>query len=118
MTKLLNLCPVKKSNDVTALRQLYDECEVHICSIELLGVVSETYGSLLCPILLQMIPDGITVQYSRQRGTSNEWKVVGVMEFLKKEILGRERTMQLKKNQCNSKDSQCYQKTVKTQDII
>ncbi|RXN04864.1 pao retrotransposon peptidase family [Labeo rohita] len=45
-----------------------------------------------------MIPDNITLQYSRQRGTSNEWKVSEVMEFLQKEILSRERTMQLIKS--------------------
>ncbi|XP_026063123.1 uncharacterized protein LOC113046525 [Carassius auratus] len=115
MTKLLNLCPVKKSNDVTALRQLYDECEVHIRSLESLGVASEAYGSLLCPVLLQMIPDDITLQYSRQRGASDEWKVSEVMEFLQKEILSRERTMQLIKPS-NSRDSQSYQKPVKRQD--
>lgn len=57
MSKLLNLTPVKKSSDVHALRQLYDECEIQIRSLESLGVVSESYGSLLCPILLKMIPD-------------------------------------------------------------
>lgn len=76
MTKLLNLCPVKKSQDVSARRQLYDECEVQIRSLESLGVASEAYGSLLCPILCPMkIPDDIALQYSRQRGTSDEWKV-------------------------------------------
>ncbi|KAL0146815.1 hypothetical protein M9458_057754 [Cirrhinus mrigala] len=98
MTKLLNLCPVKKSHDVTALRQLYDECEVHIRSLQSLGVASEAYGSLLCPVLLQMIPDNIALQYSRHRETRNEWKVSEVMEFLQKEILSRERTMQLIKS--------------------
>ncbi|XP_056094778.1 uncharacterized protein LOC130073406 [Rhinichthys klamathensis goyatoka] len=115
MTKLLNLCPVKKSHDVSALRQLYDECEVQIRSLESLGVASEAYGSLLCPVLLQMIPDDITLQYSRQRGTSDEWKVSEVMEFLQKEILSRERAMQLIMPG-NSKDSQSYQKPFKRPD--
>lgn len=52
-----------------------------------------------------MIPDDITLQYSRQRGASDEWKVSEVMEFLQKEILSRERTMQLIKPS-NSRDSQ------------
>lgn len=67
MSKLLNLTPVKKSSDLNALRQLYDECEIQIRSLESLGVVSETYGSLLCPILLQMIPEDIALDYSHQR---------------------------------------------------
>ncbi|KAK0150106.1 hypothetical protein N1851_009131 [Merluccius polli] len=39
MSKLLNLTPVKKSSDVSALRQLYDDCEIQIRSLESLGVV-------------------------------------------------------------------------------
>lgn len=87
MTKLLNLNPVKKVSDVVALRQLYDDCEIQICSLESLGVVSETYGSLLCPVLLQLIPEQIALQYSRQRGASDEWRVSEVMEFLQNEIV-------------------------------
>ncbi|XP_039537635.1 LOW QUALITY PROTEIN: uncharacterized protein LOC120485906 [Pimephales promelas] len=117
MTKLLNLCPVKKSYDVSALRQLYDECEVQIRSLESLGVASEAYGSLLCPVLLQMIPEDIALQYSRQRGSSDEWKVSEVMEFLQNEILSRERTMQLIKSG-NSKDSQRYHKPFKRPETL
>lgn len=55
-SKLLNLSQVKRSSDIVALRQLFDEVEVQIRSLEALGVVSDSYGRLLCPILLQMIP--------------------------------------------------------------
>lgn len=44
MSRLLNLNPVKKSSDVHALRQLYDECEFQIRSLESLGV---------CPPLME-----------------------------------------------------------------
>lgn len=94
------------------MRQLYDECEVHIRNLELLGVVSEAYSSLLCPVLLQIIPDDIALQYSRQRGTSDEWKVSEITEFQQKEILSRERSMHLIKPG-NSRDSQSYQKPLK-----
>lgn len=39
IAKLLNLTPVKKSSNIVALRQLYDECEVQIRGLESLGVV-------------------------------------------------------------------------------
>ncbi|KAG1953546.1 hypothetical protein F2P79_010035 [Pimephales promelas] len=94
VTKSSNLCPVKKS---------YDECEVQIRSFESLGVASEAYGSLLCPVLLRMIPEDIALQHSRQRGSSDEWKVSEVMEFLQNEILSRERTTQLIKSEAYSK---------------
>lgn len=52
MSKLLNLTTVRKSSDVAALRNLYDECEIQIHSLEPLGVHSYTYGCLLCPVLM------------------------------------------------------------------
>ena len=72
MSKLLDLTPVKKSNDIVALRQLYDECEVQIRGLESLGVVSETYGGLLCPILLQMMPEDLTLTFTREIGSVTE----------------------------------------------
>ncbi|CAI5682672.1 unnamed protein product [Oreochromis niloticus] len=98
MSKLLNLTPVKKSSDVHALRQLYDECEIQIRSLESLGVVSESYGSLLCPILLKMIPDDIALEYSRQRNGDEEWKVSEMVTFLQKEVQSRERALQMTKS--------------------
>ena len=47
MNKLLNMTPVKRSNDVSALRKLYDDCEIQVRSLDALGVVADTYGSLL-----------------------------------------------------------------------
>lgn len=69
MSKLLNLTPVKKSSDVSALRQLYEDCQIR--SLELLEVVSDTYGGMVCTILLQMMPEDMTLEYSHQRG---RWK--------------------------------------------
>ncbi|RXN06488.1 interferon alpha-3-like protein [Labeo rohita] len=60
----------------------------------------EEYKGRVITTKSRMIPDNFTLQYSRQRRTSNEWKKVisEVMEFLQKEILSRERTMQLIKS--------------------
>lgn len=115
MTKLLNLSPVKRSSDIAALRQLYDECEIQIRSLESLGVVSETYGSLLCPILLQLIPEDIALEYSRKRGESDEWSVTHVMDFLQTEILSRERAAQLTRSN-KDKDNQSLHKPFKRTD--
>lgn len=65
MSKLLNLTPVKKSYDIAALRQLYDECEIQISSLESAGIHCDTYGSLLCPILMQLIPNDIALSYTQ-----------------------------------------------------
>ena len=100
---------------MVALRELYDECETQIRSLESLGVVSETYGSLLCPILLQLIPEEIALQYNRQRGASDEWQVMEVMEFLQNEVLSRERTMQLTRGN-KDRDYQSHHKPFKRTD--
>lgn len=110
MSKLLNLTPVKKSSDVSALRQLYDDCEIQIRSLESLGVVSDTYGSMLCPILLQMMPDDMALEYSRHRGDDDEWNVPNVLKFLQKEVQSRERTLQMMKSY-NQRENQSANKT-------
>lgn len=55
MWKPLNLTPVKKSSDVSALRQLSNDCEIQVRSLELLRVVSYTYRGMLWQILLEMM---------------------------------------------------------------
>ncbi|RWR98650.1 hypothetical protein B4U79_02911, partial [Dinothrombium tinctorium] len=91
MNKLLNLEPVKKSSDVKQLRRLFDFCEVQIRSLETLGVATDTYGNLLCPVLMKMIPDDIALEFSRRRGKDDEWKVLDLLKFLQSEVESRER---------------------------
>ncbi len=105
MAKPLNLTPIKKSSDIVALRQLYDECEVQIRGLESLGVVSDTYGGLLCPILLQMIPDDLALAYTCQTGSRHELRVQELVTFLQQEVESRERAMHLIKVGSLNKDS-------------
>ncbi|CAL9705016.1 unnamed protein product [Knipowitschia caucasica] len=112
MSKLLNLTPVKRSSDVTALRHLYDECEIQIRSLESLGVQSDTYGCLLCPVLLQLIPEDIALAYTRQPNVTNEWKVPELIQFLQNEVQSRERALQLTRPGHASKDPSPQHKNV------
>lgn len=72
MPKLLNLTPVKRSSNVVAMRQLYDECKVQIRSLESLGVISDSYGGLLS-ILMQVIPDDLVLEFTC-KNAGQEWK--------------------------------------------
>ena len=47
------------SSDTKNLREFYDTCEANIRGLETLGVMTESYGSLLIPILLKKIPEDI-----------------------------------------------------------
>ena len=103
MNKLLNLTPVKKATDVNALRKLYDDIEIQVRSLDSMGVVSNTYGNLLCPILMKMIPEEIALAFTRQTGgddeegeeTDNAFSVKNLMSFVQKEVESRERTANL-----------------------
>lgn len=66
MPKLLNLTPVKRSSDRKALS----------------SVPCDTYGSLLCPVLLQLIPEDTDVAYTRKLDSDGKWKVPEPIQFL------------------------------------
>ena len=46
MNKLLNMTPVKRATDVVSFHKLYDDCEMQVHSLDAMGIVSDTYGSL------------------------------------------------------------------------
>ncbi|GFU62311.1 uncharacterized protein TNCV_4402321 [Trichonephila clavipes] len=67
MSKLLNLYPVKDSNNVIGLRKLYDICKIQIRSLESLDVTSGMYGHLLQPILLKLLPEDLVLYFNRKQ---------------------------------------------------
>ena len=62
ITKLLKL-QVQKRNDVTGLRDLHNEAQVHIRSLKSLGIQSHTYSLFLKPIISSKIPQELTVEF-------------------------------------------------------
>ncbi|GFY73734.1 reverse transcriptase domain-containing protein [Trichonephila inaurata madagascariensis] len=93
MSKLLNLYPVKDSNNVFGLRKLYDICKIQIRSLESLNVTSGMYGHLLLPILLKLLPEDLVLDFNRKQLEKKEGSTFDVMEllqFLKAEIECRE----------------------------
>ena len=54
------------SSDTKNLREFHDICEANIRGLETLGVMTDSYGSLLIPILLKKIPRTYTAKYSAQ----------------------------------------------------
>ena len=54
------------SSDTTNLREFHDICEANIRGLETLGVMTDSYGSLLIPILLKKIQRTYTAKYSAQ----------------------------------------------------
>ena len=56
MDALLQVEAVISSQNTRALRRLFDNISCHVCSLTSLGVESESYGNLLCPVLMNKIP--------------------------------------------------------------
>ncbi|GFR27526.1 uncharacterized protein TNCT_584981 [Trichonephila clavata] len=57
------------------------------------GVVAESYGRLLCPIILKLIPSEIALDFNRKRLDYETFNVEELLLFLKKETESREATL-------------------------
>ena len=90
MDALLELDAVTSMRDLKRLRHIYDQAEGHIRSLKSLGVPSESYGSLLAPILMKRLPHELCVIISKEVGAES-WNLDKMMEAAEKEIEARER---------------------------
>lgn len=59
MDSPLKLAPLGNTPDVRKLRGTYDKIEAHVGGLQALDVPTETYGSLLVPVLMAKIPEDI-----------------------------------------------------------
>lgn len=57
-----------------------------------MGVVSDTYGTLLGPVSMQMIPEDVASSFSRVRDEDETLDVNRLVQFSKKEAESRERS--------------------------
>ena len=76
--------------DTKHLREFYDNCENNIRGLESLGVASETYGSLLIPILLRNLPAELCCLLFRTHPTADS-NLKELRTTLKEEIETREK---------------------------
>ena len=89
MDSALNLEPVVNAADIKGVRQLYDEMEIHIRSLQSLGVSSESYGTLLVPVILNKTPEELRLLISR-KFDKDKWEVSEVLVAFKEELEARE----------------------------
>ncbi|XP_037521402.1 uncharacterized protein LOC119398643 [Rhipicephalus sanguineus] len=69
MRSLLDIKPVRSSDDVRSLRRLYDTLAAHICGLESLGRKLHTYGAMLLPVVQRAIPRDILLDFGRKCAT-------------------------------------------------
>ncbi|XP_066973185.1 uncharacterized protein [Macrobrachium rosenbergii] len=79
----------KYDNQLLALRKLQDDVIAHVCSLEALGVGGDQYGLVLAPMILSLLPHEIRLEWSRSQQEEGDLK--GLLEFLQREVEGRER---------------------------
>ena len=97
MDALLSLEGVTNVDEIKKVRKLYDTIETHLRSLQNLGVSSESYGSLLIPVILSRIPEELRLLMSRKID-KNSWNVNEVLSQLKIELEARERCSLLNSN--------------------
>ena len=92
MDTLLSTEAVTSAHNLKGLRHLHDTVESHIRSLKTLGVTSDSYGSLLSPVLLKKLPQDLRLIISRKI-VGREMKLDELLELVEEELVARERTM-------------------------
>ena len=59
------------NEDLSGLRKFFDDVTSHVRSLVNLGVERRTYGSLLCPIILEKLPNELRLVISRNNNENN-----------------------------------------------
>ena len=91
MEALLHLDTVQ-NHSARSLCRTYDEVESHVRSLNLLGVLPESYGSVVASTLLNKLPHDVQLIVSR--GVSDaEWNLECFLKTLNDEIEARERAV-------------------------
>ena len=90
MDILLNVDPVMSSHNLKGLRQLCDTIVPQVRGLKLLGVLADSYESLLSSVLLNKLHQELRLILSRNVG-DDEWKLDRLMELLEEEVQAQER---------------------------
>ncbi|XP_043213202.1 uncharacterized protein LOC122377334, partial [Amphibalanus amphitrite] len=78
----------RATEDVSSLQKLQDELQVHVRSLESLGVKGDNYGVILTPLLLSRLPKDICLAWARD-SVGKEGDLVFLLEVLKAEVNSR-----------------------------
>ena len=73
------------NKDLGGLRKFFDEVTSHVRSLVNLGVESWTYGSLLCPIIIEKLPNELRLIVSRNNN-ENDWNFTKILDLINVEL--------------------------------
>ena len=97
MDILLDVPAVQSLSEVGALRRFYDKVESQIRSLRALGQTSDSYGSLLIPVLMKRLPQEFRLMLNRKMN-DEDWTVNTIMKELEDEVKAREKAGSIPKN--------------------
>ena len=103
MDALLKLNAVVDINHLDRICGLYDKIETHVRSLENLGTSSESYGSLLIPVIVNKLPEELQLVISRKL-EKGKWDVEQFMKEFKTELEARERCCMINNSHPMKKD--------------
>ena len=63
------------------IQEFFDDVTSHVRSLVNLGVESGTYGLLLCPIILEKLPNELTLIISRNNN-ENDWNFTKTLDLI------------------------------------
>ncbi|XP_054712948.1 uncharacterized protein LOC129222459 [Uloborus diversus] len=89
MNNLMNLPSLKRSDDTKAFRKLYDNFQTQIRSLESLGICSENYSAMMCPMLLKLFPHDLVFDF-KKKFTSCDYNIKDLTEFLAAQLCALE----------------------------
>ena len=90
MESLVALPRVESMNKLNELRSIYVQIETTIRNLRSLKVETKTYGSLLIPLLVEKLPNELTVIISR-KFENNVWNLDDLLFYFKQELQAKER---------------------------
>ena len=90
MDVLLHVKAVTSPQNIRALCHLFDNVSSHVCGLQSLGVEPQSYGSLLCPVLLTKLRAELQLTISRNVAEV-DWNLDSLMGAIEEEIIARER---------------------------
>ena len=90
MKKLTSIPPASDSDNIRKLRKVFDSIEVHVRSLNSLGVRQEDYGSMLVSTIGTKFPRSVMAEIARKMPTREIWDIAVLTEHLRSEIESRE----------------------------
>ena len=76
--------------NINQLRKLHDQIEGNIRNLEGLGIMPESYGALLIPVLTEKLPEELKMIIAR-KFEDTVWNLKDMMKYFKSELQAKER---------------------------